>query len=103
MRLDFLVKSTGILTKVFCISDLNFVILTWTADELSCRQESDWYTHTDTRTGTQMQAMTIPECQNWPRVKIKLLCIYKRWWNIDISSDGFILKDVVAKEMVDRF
>ena len=25
--------------------------------------------HTDTRTDTQTQAMTIPEGQNWPRVK----------------------------------
>ena len=27
-------------------------------------------THTDTRTDTQTQAMTIPEGQNWPRVKM---------------------------------
>ena len=33
---------------------------------------SNWliYTHTDTRADTLMQAMTIPEGQNWPRVKI---------------------------------
>ena len=58
-------KSTGILTNVFCTSGQNLVILAWTADDLSCGQASYWYTHTDTQT----QAMTIPEGQNWPRVK----------------------------------
>ena len=62
-------KKIGILTKVFCVSHPNLVILAWTADELSCGQASDWYTHTDTRTDTQTQAMTIPEGHNWPRVK----------------------------------
>ena len=47
------------------------VMLAWTADELSCGQASDWYTHTHTytRTDTQTQAMTMPEGQNWPRIK----------------------------------
>ena len=40
-------KIIGILTKVFCTYVSNLVILAWTADELSCRQASDWYTHTD--------------------------------------------------------
>ena len=52
------------------------MILDGTADELSCGQASDWYTHThtDTRTDTQTQAMTIPDGQNWPRVKMDKLC-----------------------------
>ena len=33
------------------------------------KQVIDTHTHTDTRTDTQTQAMTIPEDQNWPRVK----------------------------------
>ena len=60
-------KIIGILTKVFCVSHPNLVILAWTADELPCGQASDWYTHG--HTDTQTQAMTIPESQNWPRVK----------------------------------
>ena len=59
-------KIIGILTKVFCTYVSNLVILAWTADELSCGQASDWYTHT--LTDTQTGAMTIPEGQNWPRV-----------------------------------
>ena len=39
-------KIISILTKVFCVSHPNLVILAWTA-ELSCGQASDWYTHTD--------------------------------------------------------
>ena len=60
-------KIIGILTNVFCVSHPNLVILAWMADELWCRQASDWYTHTGT--DTQTQAMTIPEGQNWPRIK----------------------------------
>ena len=59
----------GILTKVFCTYVSNLVILAWTA-ELSCEQANDWYTHTGTLTDTQTGAMTIPEGQNWPRVKM---------------------------------
>ena len=32
---------------MFCTYVSNLVILAWTADELSCGQASDWYTHTD--------------------------------------------------------
>ena len=39
-------KTIGILTKVFCFSGPNLVILAWTDGELSCGQASDWYTHT---------------------------------------------------------
>ena len=59
-------KTIGNLTKVFCFSGLNLVILAWTGDELSSGQASDWYTHTHTQT----QATTIPGGQNWPRVKM---------------------------------
>ena len=41
-------NTIGILTKVFCFSGPNLVILAWTGDELLCGQASDWYTHTDT-------------------------------------------------------
>ena len=58
-------KTKGILTKVFYISDPNLVILAWTVDELSHGQAHDWRTHRHTHT----QATTIPEGQNWPRVK----------------------------------
>ena len=59
-------KTIRILTKVFCFSGPNLVILAWTGDELSCRQGSDWYTHRHRHT----QATTIPGGQNWPRVKM---------------------------------
>ena len=64
-------KTIGTLTKLFCTFDPNLVILAWTGVELSCRQASDWYTesHTRTHTHTKMQATTIPKGQNWPRVK----------------------------------
>ena len=64
-------KTIGILTKVFYTYGPNLVILAWTGDELSRRQASDYRTHgrTDGRTHRQTQATTIPEGQNWPRVK----------------------------------
>ena len=61
-------KTIGILTKVFCSSGPNLVILAWTCDKLSRGQASDYRTHR--RTHRQTQATTIPEGQNWPRVKI---------------------------------
>ena len=63
-------KTIGILIKVFYISDPNLVILAWTVDELSHGQAHDWRTHRHTHTHTHTQATTIPEGQNWPRVKI---------------------------------
>ena len=64
-------KTIGILTKVFYTYGANLVILAWTGVELSRGQASDYRTHrrTDGRTHRQTQATTIPECQNWPRVK----------------------------------
>ena len=61
-------KTIGTLTKVFCTFVPNLVILAWTSGELSCGQARDWHTHGHTNTRTQ--ATTIPEGQNWPRVKI---------------------------------
>ena len=63
----------GILTKVFYTYGPNLVILDLTGDELSRGQASDYRTdgRTDGRTHRQMQATTIPEGQNWPRVKTK--------------------------------
>ena len=60
-------KTIGILTKVFYTYGPNLVILAWTGDELSRGQASDY--RTDGRTPRQTQATTIPEGQNWPRVK----------------------------------
>ena len=63
-------KTTGTLTKVFCIFGLNLVILAWTGTELSHGQASDWHTDRQTHTHTQTKAETIPKGQDWPRVKI---------------------------------
>ena len=59
-------KTIGILTKVFYTFGPNLAILAWTGPELSRGQASDWRTDWHTQT----QAMTIPEGQNWPRVKM---------------------------------
>ena len=63
-------KTTGILTKVFYTFGPNFAILAWTGPELSRGQASDWHTDWHTHGHTQTQAMTIPESQNRPRVKM---------------------------------
>ena len=65
-------KITEILTKVFCTFGPNLVILVWTGDELSRGQASAYRTHgrTDGHTDRRTQATTIPEGQNWPRVKM---------------------------------
>ena len=59
-------KTIGILTKMFCMSGSNLVILVRTSDKLSHGQARDWRPH------GQTQATTIPEGQNWPRVKIEI-------------------------------
>ena len=43
-------KTTGTLTKVFCIFGPNLVILAWMSPELSHRQASDWHTCRQTDT-----------------------------------------------------
>ena len=60
-------KTIGILTKVFYIYGPNLVILDETGHEFSRGQARDW--RTDGHTHRQTQATTIPEGQNWPRVK----------------------------------
>ena len=60
-------KTIGTLTKMFCTFGPNLVIQAWTGPELS-RGQKKWLTHR--LTDTQKQATTIPEGQNWPRVKI---------------------------------
>ena len=60
-------KTIGILTKVFCSCGPNLVILAWMRDKLSRRQASGYSTHR--HTDRQTQPTTIPEGQNWPRVK----------------------------------
>ena len=62
-------KTIGILTKVFYTYGQNLVILAWTGNELS-RGQTCWWT--DGRTDGQTHATTIPEGQNWPRVKTRL-------------------------------
>ena len=59
-------KTIGTLTKVLCLFGPNLVILAWKGDELS-RGQTWW--RTDRRTDGRTGAMTIPEGQNWPRVK----------------------------------
>ena len=59
-------KTIGILTKVFYTYGPNLVILAWTVNELSHGQT---LSRTDGPTDGQTQATTIPESQNWPRVK----------------------------------
>ena len=63
-------KTIGILTKVFCSSGPNLVILAWMGDKLLHGQTSDHRTHRHTH--RQTQATTIPEGQNWPRVKTQI-------------------------------
>ena len=57
----------GILTKAFCTSDPNLIILSWTGDEL-------WWTglgltRTHVHRHRQTFATTIPGVPNWPGVK----------------------------------
>ena len=52
---------------MFCCCGPNLVILAWTRDKLWRRQASGYRTHR--RTDRQTQPTTIPEGQNWPRVK----------------------------------
>ena len=59
-------KMIGTLFKLFCIFGPNFVILAWTGPEFTA-WTSKWLTHR--LTDTQTQATTLPEDQNWPRVK----------------------------------
>ena len=65
-------KTIGILTKVFYIYGPNLVILAETGDELSRGQAHDWCTDGQ-HTHRQTQATTIPEGQNWPRVKSQIM------------------------------
>ena len=51
----------------------NLVILTWTSDKLSPGQAHDWRPH------GQTQATTIPEGQNWPRVKTHFEWLLWHW------------------------
>ena len=64
-------KITGILTKVFWTSDTNLVILAWTADELSCGQARDWYTHAHTHTHGRTHRLTYRRRRwQYPEAKI---------------------------------
>ena len=53
---------------MFCSCGPNLVILAWTRDKLSRGQASAYRTHR--HTDRQTQPTTIPEGQNWPRVKM---------------------------------
>ena len=82
-------KTIGILTKLFCMSGSNLVILAGTSDKLSRGQARDWRPH------GQTQATTIPEGQNWPRVKTMLfqkinnLIIHKRFYHLCNMNDRY--------------
>ena len=60
-------KTIGILTKVFCTSGPNLVILAWTGLELSHGQASYW--HTDGQTDAGNDNTRWPY---WPRVKTRI-------------------------------
>ena len=64
-------KNNRDLNQGFYTYGPNLVILAWTGDELSRGQASAYRTHrrTDGHTDRQTQATTVPEGQNWPRVK----------------------------------
>ena len=62
---------------MFCSCGPNLVILAWTRDKLSHGQASAYRTHR--HTDRQTQPTTIPEGQNWPRVKNKVRCCYYHW------------------------
>ena len=56
---------------MFCTYVSNLVILAWTADELSCGQASDWYTHTHTdrytdRGDDNTRRPKLASGKNWP-------------------------------------
>ena len=85
-------KTLGMVTKLFCTSDPNLVILTWTGHELSRGQASDWHTQTYiqryTNTHTHTQATTIPLSPNWSLIKISTKSIY------DVVRKGVSLQNV---------
>ena len=76
-------KTIGILTKMFCMSGSNLVILAGTSHKLSCGQARDWRPH------EQTQATTIPEGQNWPRVKMFTGPSYKLLSTFMVISDVY--------------
>ena len=80
-------KTIGILTKVFCTYVSNLVILVWTADELSCRQASDWYTHTDRYTDRGDDNTRRPKLASG-NYTIKITTISPReWYMMALSGD----------------
>ena len=70
-------KPIVILTKLFCNSGPNLMILAWTSDTLSRGQTRSWLTHrhrhrhrhTHAHTHRKTQAKIISKGRNWPRVK----------------------------------
>ena len=85
-------KTIGTLTKFFCTFCPNLMVLAWTRDDLWHGQAQGWRTHTqtDTHTDRQTQATTIPEGQNWPRVKMcwHLSHPITSFWTCSISCTG---------------
>ena len=77
-------KTIGILTKLFCMSGSNLVILARTSDKLSRGQARDWRPH------EQTQATTIPEGQNWPRVKTTKIKYLQSRQNVSSYSSFLI-------------
>ena len=83
---------------MFCSSGPNLVILAWTGDKLSRGQASDWRTHR--HTDRQTEATTIPEGQNWPRVKIKFFfgeMLSAKWrpiWPQGVKFSGAVTQNI---------
>ena len=81
-----------ILTKVFCTSDPNLVILAWTGDEFWHGQTQGSHTYTDTHMDRQMQAMTITKGQIWPGLgsihffQFNSILIQVRFWIFQFNS-----------------
>ena len=86
-------KTIGMLTKLFCMSGSNLVILAGIGDKLSRGQARDWRPH------GQTQATTIPEGQNWPRVKTESASTITLKDNKCISNALFELTTKIVNEI----
>ena len=87
-------KTIWTLTKVLCIFGPNLVSLAWTGDELS-RGQTWW--RTDRWTDRRTQATTIPEGQNWPRVKTIQLQSMSHTWLVVLHPPARSVKQAVLK------
>ena len=65
-------------------------------DELSRGQAHDWWTHGHTHTYTHTQATTVPEGQNWPKVKN----LNRSWWRLQMETFSMLLALCVGNSPV---